>query len=195
MSKIKSKVEDDVKALDEKSLRKNMLDRLRKCFRKAKYGNILERGCYNYAIDYCDANNMGSDMVLSVYQERSVDMEMCCKDIVFAERVMAGDFKISNIAKDTSSSSDSNNEFSRYVEAENIPYLQIHQLDSERWGPLIARKRMREDKMNNASTTDRFKCAKCKHRKSTVWMMQTRSADEPMTTFVRCLVCSHTFKY
>lgn len=34
------------------------------------------------------------------------------------------------------------------------------------------------------ATTDQFQCGKCKQRKCTYYQMQTRSADEPMTTFV-----------
>ncbi|KAK4050442.1 transcription elongation factor TFIIS [Microbotryomycetes sp. JL201] len=37
--------------------------------------------------------------------------------------------------------------------------------------------------------TDAFQCGKCKQRKTMYYQMQTRSADEPMTTFVTCLNC------
>jgi transcription elongation factor S-II len=33
------------------------------------------------------------------------------------------------------------------------------------------------------AATDIFKCGRCKQRKCTYYQMQTRSADEPMTTF------------
>jgi transcription elongation factor S-II len=33
-------------------------------------------------------------------------------------------------------------------------------------------------------TTDMFKCSNCKKRNCSYYQMQTRSADEPMTTFV-----------
>jgi transcription elongation factor S-II len=39
-----------------------------------------------------------------------------------------------------------------------------------------------------------FKCSKCKSQKTTYYQMQTRSADEPMTTFVTCLNCSKRWK-
>jgi transcription elongation factor S-II len=45
------------------------------------------------------------------------------------------------------------------------------------------------------SATDIFKCGKCKQRKTTYYQMQTRSADEPMTTFVTCLVCENRWKF
>ncbi|KAJ3487860.1 hypothetical protein NLJ89_g11672 [Agrocybe chaxingu] len=36
--------------------------------------------------------------------------------------------------------------------------------------------------------TDAFQCSRCKQRKCTYRQQQTRSADEPMTTFVTCTV-------
>lgn len=41
---------------------------------------------------------------------------------------------------------------------------------------------------NTNASTDMFKCGKCKQNKTTYYQMQTRSADEPMTTFVTCQV-------
>ncbi|KAG0237847.1 RNA polymerase II elongation factor [Actinomortierella wolfii] len=43
--------------------------------------------------------------------------------------------------------------------------------------------------------TDMFKCGKCKSRKCTYFQMQTRSADEPMTTFVTCRNCGNRWKF
>ncbi|KAJ3267881.1 Transcription elongation factor A protein 1 [Terramyces sp. JEL0728] len=43
-------------------------------------------------------------------------------------------------------------------------------------------------------TTDMFRCGRCKQRKATYYQMQTRSADEPMTTFVTCQPYSHMAK-
>ncbi|ORX59796.1 transcription elongation factor S-II [Hesseltinella vesiculosa] len=43
--------------------------------------------------------------------------------------------------------------------------------------------------------TDMFVCGKCKQRKCTYFQMQTRSADEPMTTFVTCVNCGNRWKF
>lgn len=40
-----------------------------------------------------------------------------------------------------------------------------------------------------------FTCGKCKSKKTTYTQAQTRSADEPMTTFVTCLNCEHRWKF
>ena len=45
------------------------------------------------------------------------------------------------------------------------------------------------------ATTDQFKCGRCGQRKCTYYQMQTRSADEPMTTYVTCTVCSNRWKF
>lgn len=43
--------------------------------------------------------------------------------------------------------------------------------------------------------TDLLKCGKCKQRNCTYNQMQTRSADEPMTTFVLCNHCGNRWKF
>lgn len=40
-----------------------------------------------------------------------------------------------------------------------------------------------------------FKCPKCHSDKTTYYQLQTRSADEPMTTFCTCLKCSKRWKF
>ena len=45
-----------------------------------------------------------------------------------------------------------------------------------------------------ASTTA-FKCGKCGQRACTFYQLQTRSADEPMTTFVTCVNCENRWKF
>ena len=37
-------------------------------------------------------------------------------------------------------------------------------------------------------------CPKCKHDEAEAWQEQTRSADEPSTSFFRCTKCKHTFR-
>ncbi|KAI0738143.1 transcription elongation factor [Daedaleopsis nitida] len=43
--------------------------------------------------------------------------------------------------------------------------------------------------------TDAFQCGRCKQRKCRYRQQQTRSADEPMTTFVTCTVCNNRWKF
>ncbi|KAJ7086366.1 transcription factor S-II, central domain-containing protein [Mycena belliarum] len=43
--------------------------------------------------------------------------------------------------------------------------------------------------------TSAFQCSKCKQRKCRYRQAQTRSADEPMTTFVTCVNCNNRWKF
>jgi len=59
-----------------------------------------------------------------------------------------------------------------------------------------------KEAMNNAqlahvegTKTDLLKCGKCKKRNCTYNQLQTRSADEPMTTFVVCNECGNRWKF
>ena len=42
--------------------------------------------------------------------------------------------------------------------------------------------------------TARVFCPKCGYKEAYVWQVQTRSADEPPTTFYRCKRCGHTWR-
>lgn len=37
-------------------------------------------------------------------------------------------------------------------------------------------------------------CPKCKNKEAYYWLVQTRSADEAMTKFLRCTKCKHTWR-
>ena len=40
-----------------------------------------------------------------------------------------------------------------------------------------------------------LKCGKCGHSRTFSFTKQTRSADEPMTTFATCMTCKHKWTY
>lgn len=48
--------------------------------------------------------------------------------------------------------------------------------------------------MAEKSISDSLQCSKCKQKKVSYSQAQTRSADEPMTTFCECTVCGHRWK-
>lgn len=48
---------------------------------------------------------------------------------------------------------------------------------------------------NQGTKTDMFTCGKCKKKECTYTQLQTRSADEPMTTFVYCMACGNRWKF
>ncbi|XP_021365009.1 transcription elongation factor S-II-like isoform X1 [Mizuhopecten yessoensis] len=47
----------------------------------------------------------------------------------------------------------------------------------------------------SGTKSDLFKCGKCKKKNTTYTQLQTRSSDEPMTTFVFCNECGNRWKF
>lgn len=45
------------------------------------------------------------------------------------------------------------------------------------------------------ASTKEFTCGRCKKKECTYYQLQTRSADEPMTTFVTCVNCNNRWKF
>ncbi|KAL2260689.1 hypothetical protein VTK26DRAFT_5238 [Humicola hyalothermophila] len=49
--------------------------------------------------------------------------------------------------------------------------------------------------MAEKSISDSLQCSKCRQKRVSYSQAQTRSADEPMTTFCECTVCGHRWKF
>jgi transcription elongation factor S-II len=78
-----------------------------------------------------------------------------------------------------------------------IAFMTHQELAPEKWAVLIDAKSKRDKnkfETNIAAATDTFTCRKCKGNQCTYYQMQTRSADEPMTTFVTCIPCGNRWK-
>lgn len=80
-----------------------------------------------------------------------------------------------------------------YIDPYYIAFMTPQQIHPMRWSKELDKQRNLEEANNNKKVTDIYKCRKCGERKSTTSQMQLRSADEPMTIFVTCLVCYNTF--
>ena len=77
-------------------------------------------------------------------------------------------------------------------------YFMTHQdMNPNMWAKIIEDKKNRDKnkyELKIEASTDLFTCRACKSNKCTYTQLQTRSADEPMTTFVTCLECGKRWK-
>ncbi len=71
------------------------------------------------------------------------------------------------------------------------------ELEPDLWEPFIKRKQMIDKNKydNPKKISSEFTCRKCKSNNCSHYQLQTRSADEPMTTFVSCQDCGHRWKF
>ena len=81
--------------------------------------------------------------------------------------------------------------------SKDIAFLTHLELLPEKWNDKLREKELRiENKFfpKIEASTDNFTCGKCKSTACTYYQLQTRSADEPMTTFVTCTNCGKRWK-
>ncbi|KAK9458934.1 transcription factor S-II, central domain-containing protein [Lipomyces oligophaga] len=86
------------------------------------------------------------------------------------------------------------------ISAERLYKMTPQEMASEELKSEI--KRLEQKNLFNAqgakeerAVTDRFTCGKCKQKKVSYYQMQTRSADEPLTTFCTCENCGNRWKF
>jgi transcription elongation factor S-II len=85
----------------------------------------------------------------------------------------------------------------RDFQAHKLAFMTHQEMSPEKWEKLIQDKKIRDQNKYEPkleASTDKFTCRKCYSKKCTYYQLQTRSADEPMTTFVSCLDCGKRWK-
>ena len=83
------------------------------------------------------------------------------------------------------------------IKAHEVAFMTHQEMQPDNWSELLELKKIRDENKYEPkleASTDDFKCWKCKSKKCTYYQLQTRSADEPMTTFVSCLDCGNRWK-
>ncbi len=136
----------------------------------------LEKGIFEFSLIHTFMNNLQEKFVISNYFDK---MNEIINNINGNEKINNQTLKQSILENQ--------------MHPELVAFLSPQQMHPKRWVELLNIKKYREDKENNIATTDLYKCRKCGERKSKISQMQIRSADEPTTTFVTCLVCYNTF--
>tara|TARA_B100000902_G_scaffold269324_1_gene255258 strand:- start:4622 stop:5206 length:585 start_codon:yes stop_codon:yes gene_type:complete len=83
------------------------------------------------------------------------------------------------------------------IQSKQLACMTHQEMNPKIWKELIDAKIKRDKNLTQvdmSAATDEFKCFKCQKRQCTYYQLQTRSADEPMTTFITCLNCGNRWK-
>jgi transcription elongation factor S-II len=147
-----------------------------------KHATNLEIGIYNYTIQQCKYKKIIRKWENKLFVQIYID-------------------RFRTIWRNLS---DPLNDLVSRIESEELPPQTLsanmtHQeMNPEKWKQLINEKIKRDSikyTEDMRMATDEFKCGRCKERKCSYYQLQTRSADEPMTTFVTCLNCGKNWKF
>jgi transcription elongation factor S-II len=83
------------------------------------------------------------------------------------------------------------------IKAHEVAFMTHQDIMPEKWANLLSDKKIRDENIyapKLEASTDGFTCRKCKSKECSYYQLQTRSADEPMTTFVTCIKCGTRWK-
>ncbi|CAI9574890.1 unnamed protein product, partial [Staurois parvus] len=127
--------------------------------------------------------------------EEFIYREMKATDMKYRNRIRS---RISNL-KDPKNPSLRRNVLCGIVSTQNIATMTAEEMASDELKELrntMTQEAIREHQMakTGGTQTDLLQCDKCKKKNCTYNQVQTRSADEPMTTFVLCNECGHRWK-
>ncbi|XP_006538775.1 transcription elongation factor A protein 3 isoform X3 [Mus musculus] len=158
-----------------------------KCVEMLSAALKAEDNFKDYGVN-CD--KLASEIEDHIYQElKSTDMK-------YRNRVRS---RISNL-KDPRNPGLRRNVLSGAISPELIAKMTAEEMASDELRELrnaMTQEAIREHQMakTGGTTTDLLRCSKCKKKNCTYNQVQTRSADEPMTTFVLCNECGNRWKF
>jgi transcription elongation factor S-II len=164
--------------------RNNIRAKLNKIIKKKNISLNLEKGVYNYTIHASKEKKIvrswSNSAFIMIYLDKlksimlNLNSKSSVKNTTLLKCLKKGDFKPHELA-----------------------FMSHQELFPEKWKYLIDAKIKRDKKegeVDLSAASDEFFCFKCKKRKCSYYQMQTRSADEPMTTFVTCLLCGNNWR-
>lgn len=134
-----------------------------------KHADFIEEELNTYVQNYILINSINEDYYDNIY---------CCKLNELVKAFTIGDLE-NKITK-------------KLISKEEILNLKPSQLIPEKWEKIIYKQNLLKEKQENMATSDIYECDVCHKRRCIVTQAQIRSADEPMTTFFKCVECGHT---
>jgi transcription elongation factor S-II len=145
----------------------------------------LEIGIYNATIEYATKNKIplswNSELFIEVYMSKcrsifsNLNKESYIKNATLYDRLNEKEFTPHDLA-----------------------FMSSDLLFPKAWNEIITKEMLRTKsayESSQMSMTDQIRCGKCKKNKISYYELQTRSADEPMSTFYTCLLCGHRWKH
>jgi transcription elongation factor S-II len=166
------------KVVNPEEFRNNVCNALTKIISNEKMCSNLEKGIYNFSIREAKERNVvkkWDNVYFShLYLDRLRTVLTNLKNPALKAKIV-----------------------SKEIKAHELAFMSHQEMMPERWQEMVDDKKIRDQNRyapKLEASTDNFTCRKCKSKQCSYYQLQTRSADEPMTTFVTCLPCGNRWK-
>lgn len=177
-------VNTNVEIYDFDKIRQGISNMLQSVIQDEQKSKIIESSIYKYTKKYSEENNINTEHINNEYM------------IIYKDRVRSVWTNL--IQSDINSKSSFLYKIKHnIIEPDKVGFLSHQEMNPAKWKELIERKIERDNhkyKNTNEGISTEFKCGRCKERKTKYCQVQTRSSDEPMTTFVTCVNCGNHWK-
>ena len=158
--------------------RENVKKKLTEIVKNDKFGDNMEKAIYNYSLQVADEkyivkkweNIYFSELYINKF--RTVYINLKNPDVL-------------------------NQIMTKKIKAQDFPFMTHQEILPEKWTNIIEDLKIKNQNKYTPkieASTDNFTCYKCKSKECSYYQLQTRSADEPMTTFVTCINCGTRWK-
>jgi transcription elongation factor S-II len=163
---------------DNQKFRNNVTNHLFKLLNNNNMASNLEKGIYNYCIQEATKKNIikkwDNSYFVTLYTDRLRCVYINLKNKELLDQII-----------------------NKKVQAHEVAFMTHQEMNPYKWNKLLEIKKERDENKYTPkieASTDNFTCRKCKSKQCSYYQLQTRSADEPMTTFVTCLNCTTRWK-
>tara|TARA_Y100000591_G_scaffold332892_1_gene372145 strand:- start:533 stop:1042 length:510 start_codon:yes stop_codon:yes gene_type:complete len=163
---------------DPNQFRDNVKLQLGEILDNAKNGDNLERGIYNKVLEEADSRNIIKKWENNYFVQLYIN-------------------RFRSIYNNIQNNTIKNLITSKTIKPHELAFMTHQEMLPNIWQPYIDELKIKNQNKYvpklEASTND-YTCRKCKSNECTHYQLQTRSADEPMTTYVTCIKCGNRWK-
>lgn len=176
--KITSKLRDSIVKSFGKILKENGL--------KRKLSSEIEEGIYQFSKKHCKSHGINLSIRRAVYEFKAENIKN------FLKKCNKTNNLINDVVKKKKKTKKS---FDNLLEKpKKLALIKVENLFPEYYVKILNKRERKEHKKKNIAYSTAFKCTKCGIKKASYYQLQTRSADEPMTTFFTCLNCNNKWR-
>jgi len=158
--------------------RANVKQKLTEIMQRNSYGSNLERGIYNWTLKTATHKQVLKKWENSYFVHLYID-------------------KLRTIYINLQNPLIKNLILEKKIKAHDLAFMKHKDMLPDKWNPIIEDLKIKNQNKyipKIEASTDNFTCRKCKSKECSYYQLQTRSADESMTTFVTCINCGNRWK-